>query len=301
MRILVTGASGLIGSSLVPYLTTGGHTVIRLGRRGGDTDTVTWDPAAGSIDRAALEGLDAVVHLAGESVAGGRWTTEKKARIRDSRSDGTRVLAAALAGLERPPKVLVSASAIGIYGDRGGEVLREDSLPGAGFLADVCRAWEAATAPAAARGIRVAHLRLGVVLSAAGGALATMLPPFMLGAGGPVGDGRQFVSWVALDDVLDAILFTLTTPTLAGPVNAVAPHPVTNQDLAAILARVLGRPAFVPFPAAAVRLLLGEMGDELLLASTRVEPGRLAAAGFAFRYAELEPALRHLLGRTNGS
>lgn len=298
LRILVTGAGGLIGSALVPYLTTGGHAVVRLGRAAGGADAVHWDPAAGTIDRAALEGVDAVVHLAGESVAGGRWTAEKKARIRDSRVDGTRLLADALAGLARPPKVLVSASAIGIYGDRGADVVREDSPPGAGFLADVCRAWEGATAAATARGIRVVHLRLGVVLSAAGGALATMLPPFMLGVGGPVGDGRQFLSWIALDDVLDAILFALTTPTVTGPVNAVAPRPVTNADFATTLGRVLGRPAFVPFPAAAVRLLFGEMGEALLLASTRVEPARLAAAGFSFRHAELEPALRHLLGRT---
>jgi hypothetical protein len=237
------------------------------------------------------------VHLAGETVSGGCWTTEKKARIRDSRSDGTRVLVAALSGLEQPPKVLVSASAIGIYGDRGAEMLREDSPPGAGFLADVCKAWEAATAPATAHGIRVVNLRLGVVLSAAGGALATMLTPFRLGVGGPVGDGSQSLSWIALDDVLDAVLFALTTPTLAGPVNAVAPHPVTNRDFATSLARVLGRPAIIPFPAAAVRLLFGEMGDALLLASTRVEPGRLTAAGFRFRYPDLEPALRHLLGR----
>jgi len=294
---LVAGASGLIGSALVPYLTTGGHTVVRLGRSGRGADTIMWDPAAGSIDRAALEGFDAVVHLAGETVSGGRWTTEKKARIRDSRSDGTRVLVEALTGLERPPKVLVSASAIGIYGDRGSELLREDSPSAAGFLADVCKAWEAATAPAAAHGIRVVNLRFGVVLSAAGGALATMLTPFMLGVGGPVGDGSQFMSWIALDDVLDAVLFALTTPTLTGPVNAVAPHSGTNRDFATSLARVLGRPAIIPFPAAAVRLLFGEMGDELLLASTRVDPGRLTAAGFRFRYPELEPALRHLLGR----
>jgi uncharacterized protein (TIGR01777 family) len=298
MRILVTGASGLVGSALVPYLTTGGHTVVRLGRGGGGADTIQWDPAAGAIERAALEGFDAVVHLAGESVSGGRWTTEKKARIRDSRRDGTRVLVDALVGLARPPKVLVSASAIGVYGDRGNEVLREDSAPGGGFLADVCKVWEAATAPAATHGIRVVNLRLGVVLSAAGGALATMLPPFLLGVGGSVGDGGQFMSWIALDDVLDAILFALTTPTLTGPVNAVAPHPATNADFATTLARVLGRPALLPLPAAAVRLLFGEMGDALLLASTRVEPGRLAAAGFSFRHPELEPALRHLLGRT---
>jgi uncharacterized protein (TIGR01777 family) len=296
MRILVTGASGLVGSALVPYLTTGGHEVVRLVRNGRKrAGTLTWDPTAGKLDRAALEGFDAVVHLAGESITG-RWTTDRKARIHDSRVDGTHLLVEALSALQRPPKVLVAASAIGFYGHRGRDVVAEDSAPGAGFLADVCREWEAEAQVAAAHGLRVVTLRLGIVLSAAGGALAAMLTPFKLGAGGPVGSGNQFMSWIALDDVLDAILFSLTTATLSGPVNAVAPTPVPNREFVQTLARVLGRPAVLPLPAFAVRLLFGEMGEELLLSGARVEPERLKTAGFVFRYPELEPALRHLLG-----
>lgn len=298
MKILVSGASGLIGGALVPYLTTGGHEVLRLARGGRRrAGVVTWDPSAGTLDPAALDGVEAVVHLAGENIAGGRWTAARKAQIRDSRVVGTRLLCEALADMARPPKVLVAASAIGFYGHRGNDVVDEDSAPGGGFLADVCREWEAATAPAAAAGIRVVNLRFGIVLSAAGGALATMLTPFRLGLGGPVGGGEQYMSWIAIEDVADAVLFALTTPALAGPVNAVAPTPVTNAELTATLARVLARPAVVPLPAVAVRLLFGEMGEELLLASTRVAPHRLTEAGFHFRFPELEPALRHLLGR----
>jgi len=211
--------------------------------------------------------------------------------------DATRRLAGALARLERPPRVLVTASAVGYYGDRGSELLREESAPGAGFLAEVCREWEAATEPAAHAGIRVVRLRIGMALSRRGGALATMLTPFRLGAGGPVGGGAQWVSWIALDDLVRAIHHALTTDTLVGPVNAVAPEPVTNRELARTLGRVLGRPALLPLPAVAARLLLGQMADELLLASARVEPARLRATGFTFRHATLEDALRHELGR----
>ena len=297
MKILVTGASGLIGSALVPFLTTGGHDVVRLsrGRTGGGT--VSWNPDAGTIDRAGLEGLDAVVHLAGENISTGRWTAEKKARIRDSRVAGTRLLSETLASLSRPPKVMVAASAIGFYGHRGRDVVDEDSAPGAGFLADVCKEWEAATAPAAAAGIRVVTMRFGVILSGSGGALASMLTPFKLGAGGPIGGGEQYMSWIAIDDAADAVLFALTTPSLSGPVNAVAPNPVPNAEFARTLGAVLSRPAILPMPAFAVRLLFGEMGDELLLSSTRVEPHRLQTAGFSFRFPQLEPALRYLLGR----
>lgn len=298
MKILLTGASGLIGSALAPFLTTGGHEVVRLVRNGGrrKPGTVAWSPEAGTIDAAGLDGLDAVVHLAGENISGGRWTAARKARIHASRVEGTRLLAETLARLARPPQTLIAASAIGYYGHRHADVVDEDSAPGAGFLADVCREWEAATAPAAAAGIRVVTLRLGVVLSGAGGMLATVRTPFSLGLGGRIGSGEQYLSWVAIDDVLGIVLHALTTPSLSGPVNAVSPHPVTNRVFTATLAEVLGRPALLPVPAAAVRLLFGEMGEELLLASTRVEPQRLLAAEFPFAYPVLEDALRHVLG-----
>jgi uncharacterized protein (TIGR01777 family) len=258
---------------------------------------VSWDPAAGAIDSTGLVGVDAVVHLAGESIAGGRWTEARKRRIRDSRVSSTRLLARALAQLASPPRVLVAASATGYYGDRGAEVLREESAPGAGFLAGVCREWEAAAEPAARHGIRVVHLRIGLVLSRDGGALASLLTPFRLGAGGPVGSGAQYWSWITLDDLLGAILHALTTEALAGPVNAVAPNPVTNREFAKTLGRVLRRPALLPLPAFAARLVLGEMADALLLASARVVPARLQATGYAFRAPTLEGALRHELGR----
>ena len=298
----VTGASGLVGSALVTGLTSAGHRVVRVVRGAGAASVAgqrlaRWDPESGALEPSALAGADAVVHLAGESVAGGRWTEAKKRRIRSSRVDVTRRLAEALPRLERPPRLLVSASAVGYYGDRGSEILREDSAPGPGFLAEVCREWEAATDPAARAGIRVVRLRIGMVLSRRGGALGAMLTPFRLGAGGPVGSGVQWVSWIAIDDLVGAILHALATESLAGPVNAVATEPVTNRELARTLGRVLRRPALLPLPAVAARLLFGQMADELLLASARVEPARLRATGFTFRHARLEDALRHELGR----
>lgn len=242
----------------------------------------------------ALEGIDAVVHLAGESIAAGRWTEAKKVRIRESRVRGTRAIAEALARLRRRPSALVCASATGYYGDRGAEILVEDSPPGAGFLAEVVRVWEAAAAPAREAGIRVVHLRSGVVLSQAGGALARLLPVFRLGLGGRLGSGRQFMPWIALDDEVAAIVHTLTRDDLRGPVNLASPHPVTNQEFAATLGQVLRRPALVVAPAAMLRLALGELGGELL-ASQRVHPARLLGAGYAFRYLELRAALRDLL------
>ncbi|OLC17427.1 MAG: TIGR01777 family protein [Candidatus Rokubacteria bacterium 13_1_20CM_2_69_58] len=300
--VAVTGASGLVGSALVTGLTSAGHRVVRVVRGAGAAPVAgqriaRWDPESGALEPPALAGADAVVHLAGESVAGGRWTEAKKRRIRSSRVDVTRRLAEALLRLERPPRLLVSASAVGYYGDRGSEILREDSAPGPGFLAEVCREWEAATDPAARAGIRVVRLRIGMVLSRRGGALGAMLTPFRLGAGGPVGSGVQWVSWIAIDDLVGAILHALATESLAGPVNAVAPEPVTNRELARTLGRVLRRPALLPLPAVAARLLFGQMADELLLASARVEPARLRATGFTFRHARLEDALRHELGR----
>jgi hypothetical protein len=261
---------------------------------GGD---IPWDPAAGRLDPARLEGLDAVVHLAGENIAG-RWTAAKKARIRSSRVEGTRLLAEALAGLKRPPKTLLCASAIGYYGDRGAELLREESPAGTGFLAEVCREWEAAARPAAEKGLRVVHLRIGVVLSPAGGALARMLMPFKLGLGGRIGSGSQFMSWIASDDLSGVIRHALTTESLRGPVNAVAPQAVTNLEFTQTLGRVLRRPTPFPMPAFAARLAFGEMAEALLLASARVEPTRLVASGYRFRAPELEGALRHLLGKS---
>ena len=299
MNILVTGSRGLIGRALVPFLTAGGHRVIRLVRSKASSDAgdVVWDPAAGMIDRAALAGLEAVVHLAGENIFG-RWTARKKAQIRDSRVHATRLLSESLAQLSRPPRVFVCASAAGFYGDRGSEILREESASGSSFLAEVCREWEAATHAAANAGIRVVNLRTGIVLAAAGGALATMLLPFRLGLGGRIGSGRQFLSWITLDDLLEVILHALQTEGLRGPVNAVAPNPVTNLEFTRTLGRVLLRPTLFPVPAFAARLVLGEMADELLLASARLEPARLRATGFRFRFPELEGALRHLLGKT---
>jgi uncharacterized protein (TIGR01777 family) len=300
MRILVTGSSGLIGSALLPVLRASGHDVEPLLRTGAarDTGAPTWDPATGQIDPAALAGIDAVVHLAGENIASGRWTAAKKSRIYSSRIDGTRALVDALRALTSRPPVLIAASAIGYYGHRNADVVDEDSAPGAGFLAEVVRDWEAAATPAAQAGIRVVHLRFGVVLSAAGGALAAMLPPFRLGVGGPLGSGTQFMSWIAIDDAVGAIVHALSKPDLRGPVNAVAPHPVTNREFAATLGRVLSRPAVLPLPAFVVRLAFGEMGEELLLASTRVDATRLLDSGYEFRFPELEPALRHVLGRS---
>ena len=297
MKVAVTGASGLIGSALVPFLRTAGHEVLRLVRRAPvAADEVGWDPARGEIDRLALEGIDGVVHLSGENVAAGRWTAARKARLRESRVGPTRLLAETLASLARRPRVLVSASAVGLYGDRGEEWVTESSPPADDFLGRLSVAWEAATGPAARAGIRVVNLRTGIVLTPAGGALGKMLLPFRLGLGGVLGSGRQYVSWVAMDDEVGAIRHVLEREDVAGPVNAVAPRPVTNAELTKTLGDVLSRPTLVPAPAFALRLALGEMA-EALLASTRVRPERLVATGYRFLFPELEPALRHVLRR----
>jgi uncharacterized protein len=297
MKVLVSGSSGLVGSALLPALGGAGHQIVRLVRsrpRPGEA-SILWDPSAGRLDVAGLEGLDAVVHLAGESVASGRWTSGKKARIRDSRVGGTKLLSESIARTSRPPRVLVCASAIGYYGNRGDEVLLEDSPPGNDFLAEVCRAWEAAAEPATRKGLRVVPLRFGVILSGAGGALAKMLPPFRLGLGGVLGSGRQYMSWISIDDAVGAILHALATEPLRGPVNAVAPQAVTNLVFTKTLGRVLSRPTIVPMPAFAARAAFGEMADALLLSSARVEPARLKATAYRFRHPDLEGALRHLL------
>lgn len=299
MSVAVTGSRGLVGSALVPFLTTEGHRVLRLVREAaGGPDAVRWDPASGIQDPARLARVDAVVHLAGENIAARRWTEAQKDAIRRSRVEGTRRFCEALAELPQPPRVLVAASAIGVYGDRGEEMLTEESAPGAGFLAEVCREWEAAAEPAQRAGIRAVHLRFGMILSPQGGALGKMLTPFLLGAGGRMGSGRQYMSWVAIDDAIGAVLHALATGDLRGPVNVVAPTPVTNAEFARTLGRVLRRPAMMPLPAFAARLAFGEMADALLLASARVVPVKLQASGYAFRFPDLEAALRHLLGRT---
>jgi len=297
MHIAVTGCSGLVGSALVPSLTTRGHRVTRLVRKSPSGGDILWDPAAGVKDLSRLEGVDAIIHLAGENIAAGRWTSQRKDEIRRSRVEGTRRLCESLAKLSRRPTVLVSASAIGFYGDRGNEILTEGSAPGKDFLAQVCQEWEAVTEPASRAGIRVVHLRFGMILSPVGGALRKMLLPFKLGAGGRMGSGEQYVSWIPIDDAVGAIHHALCAESLQGPVNVVSPNPVTNAEFARLLARVLSRPAFIPVPAFAARLLFGELADALLLASQRVTPARLSESGYRFRFPDLEAALRHVLGR----
>ena len=297
MKVLISGSHGLVGSALVKSLAEDAHEVVRLVRDQRDLAAleIGWDPTHGRINAQQLEGLDAVVHLAGESIASGRWTEEKKRAIRDSRVKGTRLLSETIAQLSRPPAVFLSASAIGYYGNRGDEVLTETSRPGNDFLASVCVEWEEATRPAAEKGIRTVNTRFGIILDRDGGALAKMLTPFRMGIGGRIGDGRQWMSWIALDDVVNALKFLLRDSAVRGPVNVVAAHPVTNAEFTKTLGRVLSRPTFFPVPAFGARLAFGEMADALLLSSQRVEPGVLADRGFAPYWPSLEPALRHLL------
>lgn len=299
LRVLVSGASGLVGRALVPFLTTQGHQVTRLVRRAvRGPDEVFWNPEAESLDLSALDGrIDAVVHLAGAGIADARWTDARKREIRDSRVNGTRALAGALAALTHPPRVVVGGSAIGCYGEGGGAWLDESAPCGSGFLAEVCAEWEAAWAPLDGCAVRRVYLRTGVVLTPAGGALAKLLPPFRAGLGGRVGNGRQWWSWISLDDLVGVIGHALLTETVSGPLNAVAPEPVTNTEFTGALGRVLHRPAVFPVPAWVLRLALGQMADEALLASQRVRPGVLAASGYRFRHEKLDTALRHLLGR----
>ncbi len=298
MRILVSGSHGLVGSALIPELKGRGHQVAELVREAPRDGEIFWNPEDGKLDATALSGFDTVIHLAGEPIAAKRWTAEQKAKIRDSRVRGTTLLAEAVANLPAPPKTFLSASAIGYYGDRGGEALTEESPAGSGYLPEVCKAWEEATLSAARKGIRVVLLRTGIVLSPAGGALAKMLPPFRMGIGGSLGSGKQYMSWISLDDEVGAILHALDTPPIRGPINLVCPRPVTNTEFTKALGGALKRPTIFPMPAFAVRLAFGEMGETLLLASTRVEPKRLLTSNYRFRYPDLDAALRHLLRRT---
>ena len=298
MKVLISGSGGFIGSALVSRLAGEGHQVVRLVRapRGGGLEIV-WDAMSGTPNPAAFDGIEGVVHLAGEPIAEGRWTPSKKARIRESRVIGTQRLCEALTKMPRPPKALICASAIGYYGDRGDETLTEESPSGTGFLAGLCREWEAATSLAAGCGIRVVHMRIGIVLSPKGGALKKMLLPFQLGLGGPLGHGRQMMSWISLEDTVGAIRHALLTDSLRGPANVTAPRPVTNREFSKTLGRVLSRPAIAPVPPFALRLMFGQLADEALLASARVLPAKLQATGYAFRYPNLEDALRHVLGK----
>lgn len=299
MKILVSGSHGLVGKALLKSLTNDGHEVVRLVRHEpivGELE-IWWDPSEGRIDSERLEGHDVVVHLAGESIASGRWTEEKKRSIRESRVKGTLLLSEALARLSRPPSVFLVASAIGYYGDRGDELLTEQSAPGNDFLAGVCVEWERATNAAREKGIRTVHTRFGIILDDEGGALGKMLTPFRMGIGGRVGSGKQWMSWIALDDVVNGLKFLMGETSTSGPVNFVAPKPVTNAEFTKTLGHVLSRPTIFPIPEFGARLAFGEMADALLLSSQRVEPGVLKSKGFEFKWSTLEAALRDILAR----
>ncbi len=296
MKILVSGSHGLVGTALTTSLRGDGHEVFALVRHApASPSEVEWYPERGSLALARLEGMDAVVHLAGESIAEGRWSDEKKQRIRDSRVKGTTVLSEALSNLKHPPRTLVSASAIGYYGDRGDLILTEGSASGNDFLSSVCLEWEQSTVAAREQGIRVVLSRFGIILSADGGALKKMLPPFRMGVGGRIGSGKQWMSWIALDDVIGALTYAINNDSLEGPVNFVAPNPVRNADFTSELGKALSRLTFFPIPEFAVRLAFGEMADALLLSSQRVKPERLQSTDFKFQFPELGPALKHVL------
>lgn len=297
MKVLVSGATGFIGSAVVRALGAAGHRVVRLVRTrpAAGAAEVFWDPSAGVVEIGGLEDLGAAIHLAGESTVSGPWTAARRARIRESRVGSTRLLAATVAGLDPRPSVLVCASAIGFYGDRGDEVLTEESPPGHGFFPELCEAWERAAQPAAEAGIRVANLRFGLVIGPGGGLLAPILPFFQLGLGARLGDGNQYMSWVALDDVVGAVLHTLETETLAGPVNVTSPNPVRNSEFTDTMGRVLRKPTVLSVPRFLLRLAPGHMADEAILASARVHPSRLLATGYAFQFTDLDAALRQVV------
>jgi hypothetical protein len=296
MRVLIAGASGLVGTALVPTLETEGAEVTRLVRTSARTGEIEWHPNDDQLDPSQLEGFDAVIHLGGENIAAGRWTDDQKRKIRDSRVNGTHLLSEAIAKLSKRPKVFVCASATGIYGDRGDEVLDDQSESGGGFLAGVCREWEQATAPAMQAGVRTVNLRFGPILAREGGMLAKLLTPFKMGMGGKVGSGKQYISWVSIDDAIGAVKVALFDESIRGPLNVVSPNPVTNEVFTKALGHILNRPTALAMPAFAARLAFGEMADEMLLVSQRVIPKRLSDAGYEFQQPELEGALRHHLG-----
>lgn len=298
LRVAIAGASGLIGKALVPFLQTQGHEVLRLVRgRSAREGEVFWNPSTHELDATHLEGVDAIINLAGENVAGGRWTKSRRDRIFRSRVDAAQTLVSALGKLQKKPGVLINAAAIGYYGDCGDAVVTERNRLGSGFLPEVCLAWETHAEGAARLGVRTVLMRFGVVLSPAGGALAKMLPVFRAGAGGRLGSGRQWMSWIGIDDLIGAISHALFTPDCAGPINVVAPNPVTNAEFTRTLGKVLHRPALVPVPAGMLRLIFGRMADETILIGTRADSSKLEALGYLFRHRELIDALRHVLGR----
>jgi len=295
MKVAIAGASGLVGSALIPVLKSMGASITRMVRSKPRAGELEWHPNQDELSPDTLSGFDTIINLAGENIAGGRWTDDQKRKIRESRINGTHLLSEAIARLSPKPRVFICASATGIYGDRDDEVLDEQSESGGGFLAGVCREWEEATKPAIQAGVRVVNLRLGPILAREGGMLAKLLTPFKMGMGGKVGSGRQYISWIAIDDVIQAIKLAIEDASIHGALNVVSPNPVTNEEFTKTLGHVLNRPTALAIPPFAARLAFGEMADEMLLASQKVIPKKLANAGFVFKYPELEPTLKHLL------
>lgn len=296
MKIAIAGASGLVGSALIPILQSHGNQITRLVRSSPKPGEIEWHPNQDEVSPQSLEGFETIINLAGENIAGGRWTDEQKRKIRDSRINGTHLLSEAVAKMNSKPGAFICASATGIYGDRDDETLDEQSESGGGFLAGVCREWEQATGPASKAGVRVVNLRMGPILAREGGMLSKLLTPFKMGMGGKVGSGKQYISWVALDDAVNAIKLAIDDESIHGPINIVSPNPVRNEEFTKTLGHVLNRPTALAMPAFAARLAFGEMADEMLLASQKVLPKRLTAAGFQFQYPTLESAMRKYVG-----
>ena len=296
MKIAIAGASGLVGSALIPILQSDGNQITRLVRSSPKAGEIEWHPNQDEVSARSLDGFNIIINLAGENIAGGRWTDEQKRKIRDSRVNGTHLLSEAIAKMNSKPGAFICASATGIYGDRDDEILDEQSESGGGFLAGVCREWEMATEPASKAGVRVVNLRFGPILAKEGGMLAKLLTPFKMGMGGKVGSGKQYISWIALEDAVNAIKLAIDDQKIHGPLNVVSPNPVTNEVFTKTLGHVLNRPTALAMPAFAARLAFGEMADEMLLVSQKVMPKRLSQAGFQFQYPQLEGAIRRYIG-----